>query len=123
MVEREYYLKKARGTGREVYWSTYKRLRNDVTRKIRHSKTTYTHSVFKENISHPKQFWNQIKRSYFVKQQKQVPSDLFMVNGNLATDSNEIANGFFAEISKKLRLLFSGSQLLAQFGSTIAIHV
>ena len=31
MIERDYYLRKARGTEREVYLFTYKRLRNDVT--------------------------------------------------------------------------------------------
>ena len=60
--------------------------------------------------SHPKQFWNQIKRSYHVKQQKQVKPDLFMVNDNLTTDNKEIANGFcrfFAEISKRIKASIS----------------
>ena len=77
-------------------------------------------------MSDPKQLWNQIKTSYPVKQQKQVPFDLFMINGNLTTDNKEIANGFcrfFAEIGKRIKLLFSRSELLAQFGSTVTIHV
>ena len=60
--------------------------------------------------SHPKQFWNQIKRSYHVKQQKQVKPDLFIVNDNLTTDNKEIANGFcrfFAEISKRIKASIS----------------
>lgn len=62
MVDRDYYLRKACGTGKEIYWSMYKRLRNDETRKIYHSRNMYRHSIFKENISLPKQFWNQMKR-------------------------------------------------------------
>ena len=106
MVERDYYLRKARGTGREVYWSMYTRPRNDVTKKIRHSKTAYARSIVKDHISHPKQFWNQIEKSFRVKQPKEVPSDVFTINGNSTTDKQEIANGFcrfFAEISKRIK--------------------
>ena len=36
--ERNYYLRKARRSGKEINWSTYRRLRNDMTRSIRQSK-------------------------------------------------------------------------------------
>ena len=106
MIERDYHLRKARKTGREVDWSTYRRLRNDVTRKIRYSKSAYTRSIVRENISHPKQFWNIIKRCYPVKQQKEVPAKLISVNGKLTSDKKIIANGFckfFAEIGKRIQ--------------------
>ena len=56
-------------------------------------KYTYLSSILKE-------------MSYSVKQQKEVSSDRFMINGNLTADNKEIANGFcrfFAEISKRIK--------------------
>ena len=49
--ERDYYLRKARKSGKEIDWSTYRRLRNDVTRSIRQSKANYTRHIFRENIN------------------------------------------------------------------------
>ena len=70
MNERDYWLKKARKTGKENDWSTYRRLRNAATRIIRYSKATYTRSVFQENINRPKQFWEHIKKCYPAKSSK-----------------------------------------------------
>ena len=41
MKERDYYHKKAIKTNQEVYWSSYKRLRNAVTGKLRKEKSNY----------------------------------------------------------------------------------
>ena len=41
MKERDYYHKKAIKTNQEVYWSSYKRLRNAVTAKLRKEKNIY----------------------------------------------------------------------------------
>ena len=56
MIERNYHLRKARKTGREAGWSAYRRLRNDVTREIHYSKSAYTRSILRENISCLEQF-------------------------------------------------------------------
>ena len=41
MKERDYYQKKAIKTNQEVHWSSYKRLRNAVTGKLRKEKSNY----------------------------------------------------------------------------------
>ena len=119
MIERDYHLRQARKTGREVDWSTYRRLRNDITRKIRYSKSVYTRSIVRENVSHPKQFWNTIKRCYPVKQQKEAPAKLLSVNGKLTSDKKVIANGFarfLQKLEKEYKLL--SLQFQIQFGKT-----
>ena len=77
MNERDYWLRKVRKTGKENDWSSYRRLRNAVTRIIRYSKATYTRSVFQENINRPKQFWEQIKKCYPTKSSKEGSSKVF----------------------------------------------
>ena len=56
MNERDYYLKRARKSGKENDLSSYHRLRNTVTRLIRHSKATYTRSILRAIIERPAQF-------------------------------------------------------------------
>ena len=69
MIERDYYLRKARKTGREVEWYTYRRIRNEVTRIFI--------SVSRGNISRPKQLCNQVKRFYKLEQQKEFQPNYF----------------------------------------------
>ena len=51
MNERDHYLKKARKSGRELDWSTYRRLRNNVTGMIRKAKANYTRSVLRKTLT------------------------------------------------------------------------
>ena len=62
MNDRDYYLRKARRTGREMDWSTYRRLRNQCNRLIRHSKANYMRNTFAENRNNSKSFWKQVKK-------------------------------------------------------------
>ena len=106
MNERDYHLRKARRTGNENDWSTYRRLRNTVTRLIRHSKATYTRAILRENISRPKDFWSQIKRCYPTKGSKGNNCKLLDINGKRETDKKVISNAFctfFTLIGKTLR--------------------
>ena len=48
MNVRDYWLMKARKTGRENDWSTYRCLRDAATHIIRYSKANYTRSVLKK---------------------------------------------------------------------------
>ena len=58
------YLRCAKRTNSELNWSTYKTMRNNVSNCIRHAKANYVRKLFRENISNPKDFWNQIKKVY-----------------------------------------------------------
>ena len=101
MNERDYWLRKARKMGKENDWSSYRRLRNAVTRIIRYSKATYTRSVFQE-----KQFWEQIKKCYPTKSSKEGSSKVFEINGELTSEKKIISNKFcmfFATIGRKLQ--------------------
>jgi hypothetical protein len=104
--ERDYYLRKARKSGKEIDWSTYRRLRNDVTRSIRQSKADYTRQIFRENINTPRKFWNQIKKCFPTKESRDAGSKVFNVDGKPTSNVNEVANGFckfFTSIGKRLQ--------------------
>ena len=106
MNERDYHLRKARRTGNENDWSAYRRLRNTVTRLIRHSKATYTRTILRENVSRPKEFWSHIKRCYPTKSSKGNDCKLFEINGKRETNKTVISNAFctyFTQIGKTLR--------------------
>ena len=92
--ERVHHLRKARKTGKENDWSCYRRLRNTVTRLIRHSKATYTRSILRENIRRPKEFWSQIKRYYPTKDSKEINCKLFEINGKREIDQKIISSAF-----------------------------
>jgi len=106
MNERDYWLRRARKTGKENDWYTYRRLRNAATRIIRYSKATYTRSVFQENINRPKQFWDQIMKCYPTKSSKERGSKVFEINEELTSEKKTISNVFcmfFATIGRKLQ--------------------
>ena len=62
--ERDFYLRKAKRTGAELDWSTYRRTRNKVTLMTRRSKANYSQSLFQENIRSPKEFWKKMEEIY-----------------------------------------------------------
>ena len=106
MNERDYLVRKARKTGKENNWSTYRRLRNAAARIIRYSKAMYTRSVFQEIINRPKKFWEQIKKCYPTKASKERGSKVFEINGELTSEKKIISNEFcmfFATIGRKLQ--------------------
>ena len=106
MKERDYHLKKARRTGKEVDWSMYRRLRNAVTRQIRKSKATHTRTLFRESINKPKDFWKQLKKCYPVKDSRAQQVKTFKVNDKQIDDKITIANEFcqfFTAIGKNLQ--------------------
>ena len=64
ITERDSYLRKAKRSGAELDWSTYRRTRNKVTLMTRRSKANHIRSPFRENIRSPKEFWKKIKEIY-----------------------------------------------------------
>ena len=93
MHERDYHLRKARQSGSEREWSTYRRLRNAVTKEIGQSKANSCRMMFQDNIQNPKDVWKQIKRSY-PSNKKSPTSSVFHVEGELVSDKKKISNGF-----------------------------
>ncbi len=109
IYNRGFYLKKARKSGKEIDWSTYRRLRNNVTRSIRQSKANYTRQIFRENINTPGKFWNQIKKCFPTKkytQSGEASLKVFNIDGKPTSNVKEVANGFcefFTTVGKKLQ--------------------
>ena len=103
--ERDHYIRKARKTGKELNWSTYRRLRNKVTRLIRNNKANYTRSILRENIHRPQEFWNQMKRCFPTKNSKGNSCNVFKINGENTSENKLIANefcSFFTRVGKIL---------------------
>lgn len=99
-------MKRARKSGKELDWSTYRRLRNVVTRLIRNSKSNYTRNLFRENLNTPNKFWKHIKKCFPTKEVKGSNFKVFNIDGNVTSDTKKIANGFstfFAKIGKNLQ--------------------
>ena len=54
-------LKKARKTGMELNWSTYRRLRNQVNDRIYYEKRRCQREEIQNNLGNPKTFWKAVK--------------------------------------------------------------
>ena len=61
MNERDSFLRKARKTGSDVDWSTYRRLRNQVSNRIKIEKRRYQRNEIQDNLANPKSFWRAMK--------------------------------------------------------------
>ena len=61
MNECDSFLRKARKTGSEVDWSTYRRLRNQVSNRIKIEKLRYQRNEIQDNLANPKSFWRAMK--------------------------------------------------------------
>ena len=59
MNERDSVLRKARGSGSEVDWSMYRRLRNQVSNRIKIEKRRYQRNEISDNLDNPKSFRKQ----------------------------------------------------------------
>ena len=70
MNERDSFLRKARKTGSEVDWSTYRRLRNQVSNRIKIEKRRYQRNEIQDNLANPKSFWRAMKSVFPNKERK-----------------------------------------------------
>ena len=70
MNERDSFLRKARKTGSEVDWSTYRRLRNQVSNRIKIEKRRYQRNEIQDNLANPKSFWRAMKSIFPNKERK-----------------------------------------------------
>ena len=62
MNTRDYYLRCAKRTNSENDWSSYKRIRNQVSYLIRQAKANHIRSLFRENCTNPKENPKKIQR-------------------------------------------------------------
>ena len=70
MNQRDFFLRKARRSGAEVDWNAYRRLRNQVSSKIRNEKRRYHRNEIQENPDSPKAFWKAIMKVFPSKKDK-----------------------------------------------------
>ena len=70
MNERDSFLRKARKTGSEVDLSTYRRLRNQVSNRIKIEKRRYQRNEIQDNLANPKSFWRAMKSVFPNKERK-----------------------------------------------------
>ena len=64
MNERDFVLRKARRSGSEVDWSMYRRLRNQVSDRIKIEKRRYQRNEISDNMDKPKSFWKIMKNIF-----------------------------------------------------------
>ena len=103
--ERDFYLRKAKRTGAELDWPTYRRTRNKVTLMIRKSKANHSRTLFRENIKSPKEFWKKIKQIY-PKENNSANVKMFKIDQEPVIDKQKISNSFcsfFTNVASTLK--------------------
>ena len=113
MNERDSFLRKARKTGSEVDWSTYRRLRNQVSNRIKVEKRRYQRNEIQDNLANPKSFWRAMKSVFPNKERKSSTVQ------SIITDEGEtIASK--STIAEKFNIFFTNtvSKLLESVQST-----
>ena len=70
MNERDSFLRKTRKSGSEVDWCTYRRLRNQVSNRIKIEKLSYQRNEIQDNLANPKSFWRAMKSIFPNKERK-----------------------------------------------------
>jgi hypothetical protein len=93
MHERDLLHKKAIKTNKELYWSSYKRLRNAVTAKIRKEKSTYYTTQLSADKS-SKDMWRTLNKTLPKKNTTETNK-----SGNLTAEG---LNAFFSSIARTL---------------------
>ena len=113
MNERDSFLRKARKTGSEVDWSTDRRLRNQVSNRIKIEKRCYQRNEIHNNLANPKSFWRAMKSIFPNKERKSSTVQ------SIITDEGETFTSK-STIAEKLNIFFSNTvtKLLESVQST-----
>ena len=113
MNERDSFLRKARKTGSEVDWSTYRRLRNQVSNWIKIEKRCYQRNEIQDNLANPKTFWRASKSIFPNKERKSSTVQ------SIIKDEGETINSK-STIVEKFNIFFTNteSKLLVSVQST-----
>ena len=106
MNGRDSFLRKAKKTGSEVDWSTYRRLRNQVSNRIKIEKRRYQRNEIQNNLANPKSFWRAMKNIFPNKERKSsTVQSIITDEGETITSKSTIVekfNIFFTNTVSKL---------------------
>ena len=76
-------------------WNAYRRLRNQVSNKIRNERRRYQRNEIQENLDNPKAFWQAIKKVFPSKKgMSAFPGSKKAEEGQTITDKLSIADKF-----------------------------
>ena len=105
MNERDSFLRKARKTGSEVDWSTDRRLRNQVSNRIKIEKRCYQRNEIQDNLASPKSFLRAVKSIFPNKERKSSTVQSIITDDGETTTSKptivEKFNNFFTNTVSK----------------------
>ena len=108
--DRNAQLKKARTSNCSQDWQQYKSMRNRVTNLIRKSKNTYNQRLIERNCNNSKSFWKIVLQILPFNMKNR--SSCIMVDGNLVSDPETIAesfNDYFCETIRRLGRSFTSA--------------
>ena len=91
--QRDFMLRKAKRTNRDMDWAEYKRIRNLVTSSIRKAKANYQRSLLRNSMNNPRHFWSNIKKAFPTKDTT-TNTKSFKINNVITSDRSTIANAF-----------------------------
>ena len=121
MNERDFVLRKARRSGSEVDWSMYRRLRNQVSNRIKIEKRRYQRNEISDNMDNPKSFWKIMKNIFPGDKEKiTTPKSIKTDYGKTVIDQPTIArrfNEFFTGVVSRLLETAGLSTSVRQFSS------
>ena len=103
--ERDNWLNKFRKTRDPDDYKAYCKLRNDIQRKTRNSKSEYLANKIDENRNNPKKLWQQLKNLGYNSKGKQSSNVVLDIDGETCFDSKKVANcfnNFFTSIASTL---------------------
>ena len=103
MRERDQMKKRAKGSGSEKDWMTYKRLKNDVTAIIRQTKKTYVTESIVNNEGDSNAMWKSLRR-ILPKKANENSIQKINIDNDVFTESGEIAsclNDHFVDLASK----------------------
>lgn len=103
MNECDFVLRKARRSGTEVDWSKYRRLRNQVSNRIKIEKHRYQRNKISDNMDNPKSLWKMMKNIFPGNKEKILtPQSIKTADGQTVIDQPTVAqrfNEFFTRVS------------------------
>jgi hypothetical protein len=82
MQDRDYHLKKAHKTKSETYWSTYRKLRCFVNKKVRECKSKYYENLIDEHNNNPPGLWKTLNELTSRNSQSQPQAQLYQMVWN-----------------------------------------
>ena len=104
MQDRDYHLKKAQKTKSAHHWSSYRKLRCLVNRKVRECKSNYYETLIKENNNNPSGLWKTLNELTSRGTHSSSPTSVISEGVEHKTSKTiaSLFNNFFTNIGKSL---------------------